>query len=147
MRVFITAGTRDSSLRDCVLKLLLDHKTWKIHHPWNYSVRCVLVSSPRVRNKNWIDLIIFWDLVPYGYRRCMWCCVVVTTEDVHKNIHHPSGLSVNINTGIDDILISNLTRLKIYRCDSDKAAMVAHDHVTSKCQKKSQIWMKLWIYI
>ena len=29
-----------------------------------------------------------------------------------------------------------LTRSKIYRCDSDKAAMVAHDHVTSKCQTK-----------
>ena len=30
------------------------------------------------------------------------------------------------------------TRSKIYRCDSDKAAMVAHDHVTSKCQTKSK---------
>ena len=28
------------------------------------------------------------------------------------------------------------TRSKIYRCDSDKTAMVAHDLVTSKCQIK-----------
>ena len=32
--------------------------------------------------------------------------------------------------------VSKKTRSKIYRCDSDKAAMVAHDLVTSKCQKK-----------
>ena len=30
--------------------------------------------------------------------------------------------------------VSKKTRSKIYRCDSDKAAMVAHDLVTSKCQ-------------
>ena len=33
-------------------------------------------------------------------------------------------------------LSSILTRSKIYRCDSEKAAMVAHDHITSKCQSK-----------
>ena len=37
-------------------------------------------------------------------------------------------------TNVEQML--HWTRSKIYRCDSDKAAMVAHDLVTSKCQTK-----------
>lgn len=39
-------------------------------------------------------------------------------------------------TNVEQML--HWTRSKIYRCDSDKAAMVAHDCVTSKCQTKDK---------
>ena len=39
------------------------------------------------------------------------------------------------------------TRSKTYRCDSDKAAMVAHDHVTSKCQQKTKMNVIINIYL
>ena len=39
------------------------------------------------------------------------------------------------------------TRSKIYRCDSDEAAMVAHDLVTSKVKQKSTMNELIDIYL
>ena len=40
-----------------------------------------------------------------------------------------------------------ITRSKIYRCDSDKAAMVAHDHVLQNVKQKSNMNEIMDIYL
>ena len=45
-------------------------------------------------------------------------------------------LSIEIKCSISTQNNHDKTRSKIYRCDSNKAAMVVHDLVTSKCQTK-----------